>query len=547
MSANQRPAGSRAAFGNLLVAAALLAAVTVLVAWQPPAPLAMTGDVLRWATAAATLLLYAGFCMALWQVRRRRLQPPAAAGDDAILVIHASQTGRAEAFAQQTAEALRSAGRPVQLLALSALDPQRLAAASQALFVASTTGEGDAPDACYRFVQQQMPVRRDLACLHYGLLALGDSSYRNYCAFGRALDQWLQHCGARPLFDRVEVDDRDDGALRHWQQQLRTLAGEDAAEATPWADWAPPAYQAWRLIDRECVNPGSLGQPVYRLGLRAQNTDDAIWQAGDIAEIGPRNDPDNVATFGAALGVDLQQRLDGESLREALSRRHLPRDAALDQLRGLAPAALLQMLPLLPHREYSIASLPDDGRLELLVRQMRHSDGRLGHGSGWLSAWAPLQADIALRIRRNAGFHLDPQLDAPLLLIGNGTGIAGLRAHWRARIAAGQMRNWLVFGERQQHCDFHFADEIGTALRAGQLVRVDAVFSRDGGPHRYVQDLLRDVAAELRDYVADGAYVLVCGSLAGMAPAVDAVLRDVLGEQGYARLLAENRYRRDVY
>ena len=324
MTAGSRSWGRGGDIGNLLAAFALLACLGALLAWQPAAVVTMATDRARLAAAGATVLLYAGFCLAIW--RQRRQAAPASAADDAILVIHASQTGRAEALARQTAEALQGAGRPVQLLALATLVPQQLSSAAQALFVASTTGEGDAPDACYRFVQQQMRAPAALAGLRYGLLALGDSSYRNYCAFGRTLDLWLQQCGARPLFDRVEVDGSDDGALRHWQQQLHTLLGGDTA--AQWADWAPPVYQCWRLAARECLNPGSLGQPVYRLGLIARNAADADWQAGDIAEIGPRNDPDEVAAFAAALGLDLQQAVDGEPLHEALSRRRLPSDAA---------------------------------------------------------------------------------------------------------------------------------------------------------------------------------------------------------------------------
>ncbi|MFX5510409.1 hypothetical protein ABTD49_21515, partial [Acinetobacter baumannii] len=80
---------------------------------------------------------------------------------------------------------------------------------------------------------------------------------------------------------------------------------------------------------------------------------------------------------------------------------------------------LIDALPPLPHREYSIASLPADGRLELLVRQTRHDDGRLGLASGWLTEHAPLGASVALRVRSNRAFHA-PADDRPLLLIGNG-------------------------------------------------------------------------------------------------------------------------------
>jgi len=133
------------------------------------------------------------------------------------------------------------------------------------------------------------------------------------------------------------------------------------------------------------------------------------------------------------------------------------------------------------------------------------------------------------------------------VLIGNGTGIAGLRAHLRARIDAGARRNWLLFGERHRAHDFHFGDELEQWRRDGGIEHLDTVFSRDGGPHRYVQDLLAAQAGRLRRWVDHGATVLVCGSLQGMAPAVDAVIAQVLGREPKEQLVRERRYRRDVY
>jgi len=73
------------------------------------------------------------------------------------------------------------------------------------------------------------------------------------------------------------------------------------------------------------------------------------------------------------------------------------------------------------------------------------------------------------------------------------------------------------------------------------------VFSRDGGVHRYVQDRLLAELDTLRQWVRDGATILVCGSLQGMAPAVDAVIEQALGHEGKEALIVAGRYRRDVY
>src|SRR5690606_19006112 len=162
--------------------------------------------------------------------------------------------------------------------------------------------------------------------------------------------------------------------------------------------------------------------------------------------------------------------------------------------------ALAARLQPLPHREYSIASLPAEGGLQLLLRRQAHADGTPGLASGWLCDHADNGARIDLRLRENRNFH-PPAGDAPLLLIGNGTGIAGLRAHLRARIDAGARRNWLLFGERSHAHDFHFGDELRQWQRDGWIERLDTVFSRDGQAHRYVQDALAAHADELRQWV----------------------------------------------
>src|SRR5690606_11074250 len=119
---------------------------------------------------------------------------------------------------------LQEAGVNTELLPLDAVDIDMLSSCRRALFVVSTTGEGDAPDNAGSFVQNTMNDGVSLPQLEYGVLAVGDSGYTNFCGFGSRLNAWLQHANAFPLFDIVEVDGDDAGALRHWQYQLGLLA-----------------------------------------------------------------------------------------------------------------------------------------------------------------------------------------------------------------------------------------------------------------------------------------------------------------------------------
>ena len=489
----------------------------------------MSPETQRYLSAAAVLLAYAAFCGAIaWRRRRKRRLadlPEVAGSRDPVLVAYASQTGFAEEIARRSAASLQEGGIPARLAPLETLDADTLAVSGRALFVVSTTGEGDAPDHATRFLRRVMGRSAVLTELDYGLLALGDSTYARYCAFGRQLDAWLQTQGATPLFDRVEVDDADGGALRHWQYHLGKIAG---TSDTP--DWAPAAFSEWRLAERRLLNPGSPGGPAFHIAL--QPLDGAAeWEAGDIAEIGPRNPRAALNRFPPYF-------------LEALRDRMLPDDPS--ELAGLSPEQARQHLKPLPHREYSIASLASEGRLELVVRQARHPDGRLGIGSGWLTEHASIGAPIALRIRSNRSFHA-PEENRPMILIGNGTGIAGLRAHLKARAAAGRHRNWLVFGERTRAQDFLFRDDIEGWAGTGVLARLDLAFSRDHEARLYVQDRLREAAGTLREWVAEGAAVYVCGSLEGMAGGVHAALGEALGHEALERLAEEGLYRRDVY
>lgn len=503
--------------------------------WPAPTPMAQP----RWLAAAAF-----AFWLALcgWTVWRART-PATPCSDDASgwCVVHASQTGLALELAQRTVAMLRQAGDAAELRAITEIDDEALRG-RRCLFVASTTGEGDPPDAALAFAGTTMATGVDLQGTQHAVLALGDRSYTQFCAFGHRLDAWLRRSGSQALFDLVEVDNAEPGALRHWQHQLGVLAGR-----TDLPDWSRPDYRPWTLAQRRLLNPGSAGGPAFHLELLSPQGETLHWQAGDIAEIGPRNAQQAVAKILGVSGLSGSTPVAFQNRRmplaDALACAHLPEEEAA---RGLDAQTLANRLQPLPHREYSIASIPADGRLELLVRLMHREDGQPGLGSGWLCTHAAIGGSIDLRIRINPNFHA-PDPSQPLILIGNGTGLAGLRAHLKARIAIGAHRNWLLFGERNAAHDGFHGDELDVWLREGKLSRLDRVFSRDGGEHRYVQDMLRSHAGALLDWVNEGAAIYVCGSLQGMAPGVDRVLVDLLGQPGLASLLKAGRYRRDVY
>jgi len=457
------------------------------------------------------------------------------------LIGFASQSGFAEQLAWQTAGQLQAAGLPVKVQPLGSVSRDDLSQSHHALFVVSTFGDGEAPDSARGFERSVLGQDLSLKGLNYSVLALGDRQYEHFCGFARRLHFWLTHQGGNALFAPVEVDSGDADALLTWQQQLGQLTGQ-----APAATWQAAPFENWSLSQRTLLNRDSVGSDIYLLGLTPPSPQS--WLAGDLVEVLPRNCPWAIEHFLEGLGLAGSDGvvIDGlaQSLNQALATRQLPENRT--HLVGLHAQALVNALVPLGMREYSIASIASDGVLELIVRQERHLDGSLGVGSGWLTEHAAISSGISLRLRRNSGFHL-PEAPVPLILLGNGTGLAGLRSLLKARIAEGHTRNWLLFGERNIKHDFLCQDELQGWLASGDLALLDLAFSRDQEEKIYVQDRLRESADVLRKWIADGAAIYVCGSLEGMATGVDRALVDILGSEAVERLIEQGRYRRDVY
>ncbi len=470
--------------------------------WGLPGRIAM-------ALSSAALLLFAvtGWWMYVdrrrtgAQVREERarlastVSGGAAAGAVPVLLAFATQTGHAERIALRTAAALQAAGVATDVRPLAALDADDLRQRRHLLLAASTFGDGDPPDAAHGVIER---LANDvgpggLPHLRYGLLALGDVHFATFCGYGRALRHLMQGLGAQPLFPMIEVDDGDPEALARWTRELGRAFAVELDPSTHHPD-DEPAFETWRLVRRTLLNPGSHGEALFEVELRRDDPSAADWAPGALAEVRPPS-----------------------------------------------PSTGTPALP----RRYSVASLPQDGCVQLLVRQVR-LDGGLGLASGWLTDRAPLGAEIDLRLRPNPAFALVEE-DVPCVFIGNGSGYGGLRGHLRERVRRGRGRNWLIHGERHAAHDDFAATELAAWEEAGAIAHADRVFSRDLPTRRYVQDRIREAGESLRRWIDDGGVVYVCGSLAGMAPAVDLALREVLGSATVDDLLAGNRYRRDVY
>ncbi|TWU03718.1 sulfite reductase subunit alpha [Neorhodopirellula pilleata] len=225
---------------------------------------------------------------------------------------------------------------------------------------------------------------------------------------------------------------------------------------------------------------------------------------------------------------------------------------------------VIETLEPLNPRLYSIASSMKQvgNQVHLTVGKVvyeREGRVRKGVASTMLADRIACGETIRVFIQPNhAGFTVPADPQTPMIMVGPGTGIAPFIAFLQERAATqAHGKNWLFFGDQHEAFDFLYEEELKHYQSEGLLTRFDTAFSRDGDVKVYVQDRMRENAAELWQWLCEGGVFYVCGDATRMAKDVDRALQDVIAEQGglsdeeaaayLKELTKDGRYHRDVY
>jgi sulfite reductase (NADPH) flavoprotein alpha-component len=539
--------------------------------------------------------------------------PPASAGAVSrppLKILYGTQTGNAESVAGDAAAAAKAKGFDVTVSGLDEIPLDQFAGLKHVLIVTSTYGEGEMPDNAELFWEALSgALAPRLEGLSYGVLALGDTSYDGFCQAGKLIDTRLEQLGANRVVARADCDVDYEAQAAEWVQSavgsLVALSGASGSDGAP-----PPstvARSGWTrknpffaelAVNRVLSGPGS-GKEIRHYEFALADSGIA-YEAGDALGVIAENDPALVEAIAEHFRVSPDTLVDGEPLGELLGTRYeisTPSKDLLSEvesraeseefshvLRGGVKEALdrwlygkdvldilriggdalsleefVGLLKPLQHRAYSISSSPlaHPDRIHLTVASVRYLSMGRGRGGVCSTFLADRASSGKIFLQPNKSFRV-PDDDAPMIMVGPGTGVAPFRAFLQEREQRGARgRNWLFFGDQRREHDYIYADELENWQSSGLLTHLDLAFSRDQADKVYVQTRMLEKGAELFAWLQDGGHFYVCGDAARMAKDVDAALHVVVAQhsgRGEAEateyvntLKREKRYVRDVY
>jgi len=535
-----------------------------------------------------------------------------------LTVLFGSESGNSEGLADQTVKTATKSGFKAKAVSMADINPAKLKGIENLLVIVSTWGEGDPPENSVDFVSILMSDKApQLSGTRFSVLSLGDTSYEHFCKTGIDVDARLEALGAQRIYDRKDCDVDFDDDYAAWStgalaalSALVTVAPaaspSSAAPVTATVKYSRKNPFPSELNERVLLNGRGSAKETIHLEFNLEGSG-LTYEAGDALAVIPHNAQDVVdAILGAtqldgsstvtlkdgecSLGDALTRKLDATAISLPVLKRYneIAQDDKLAALitnkealkeytwgreiidvltdfpaKSITADQLAGTMRKLPPRLYSIASSPKahPGEVHLTVGVVRYdSNGRERKGvcSTYLADRIKEGNAIDVFVTANKHFKVPANPDAPLIMVGPGTGIAPFRAFIEERQATGAKgKNWLIFGDQHYLTDFLYQTEWQNYLEDGVLTKLDVAFSRDQAEKVYVQDRMRENGNELYTWLEEGASFCVCGDASRMAHDVDQALHDIIAQEGnmseaaaadyVKQLKADKRYVRDVY
>lgn len=511
-----------------------------------------------------------------------------------LTIIYASQTGNAKGLAETLHAEADAAGIHAEVFSAGDYKGKNLAKATHLIIIASTHGEGEAPDDAielHEFLQSKKAP--NLSHLKYAVIGLGDSSYEFFCQTAKDFDSYLNKLGAESVLERLDCDVDYEAQAAQWrasaleivQQTLSTgeaevvqlPVGQSQASVSQYTKQNP--YDA-ALLSSQKITGRNSGKDVRHIEIDLEGSG-LTYQPGDALGVWYDNDPALAARVIAQVGLTekTQVDVDGVSLvlLEALTKHYeitnanpqlVTQYASLsgskklekllsdkDKLRAYAgntqvldvlaekktklTAEQLQgLLRRLTPRLYSIASSQQEVGEEVhltvgVVEYQQGEETRQGGASSFLSHRLEEGENVRVFVEANKHFKLPENDDTSIIMVGPGTGIAPFRAFVQEREnreASG--KSWLFFGDRTFTEDFLYQVEWQKYLKAGVIDQLDVAFSRDQAEKVYVQHRLLEQGAKVWQWLQEGAHIYVCGDANQMAKDVHLALLTIIEHHG---------------
>lgn len=529
-----------------------------------------------------------------------------------LTVLYGSESGNAEKLSGDVAKAANKQGFKAKVVNMADAKAATLAKAENLLVVVSTWGEGDPPEGATDYYEEFMSdAMPQLANVKFSVCALGDTSYEHFCKIGKDFDDRLSKLGGERVYDRVDCDVDFEEPFAKWLEGA--LKAFPSAEIAPGGAPAPATIPAAAVYDKK--NPysseltekivlngtGSIKETLHvELSLEGSGL---TYQPGDSLGIYPENRAEDIEAVLAATGLSANEKCGDKTLAEALKSDFditslSPAIAlkynkvvesgdlqkALDDKAGFKDwiwgRQLVDLLETYPNKKwdvdsftgllrplaprlYSIASSqkahPDEVHLTIAaVRYNAHDRDRVGVCSTYIADKVAIGDTAKVFFHSNNNFRLPENDDAPVIMVGPGTGIAPFRAFIEERAAReAKGKNWLFFGDQHFSYDFLYQLEWLDYLKDGVLTELTTAFSRDQKEKIYVQHRLAERGAEIWEWLENGAHFYVCGDATRMAKDVNQALLDIAQQHGgksaedakawLTALRKDKRYQRDVY